>query len=52
VSVAEPLDLDYEDEVVGWIEEEGDQSLAVRAEGQGAQRSCWFVGAALPDRCR
>lgn len=51
VSVADPLDLDDEDEdedeAVGRVSEEGDQSLAVGAEWQGAQGSCWFARAAL-----
>lgn len=46
-SVAEPLDFDFEDGVVGRVDEEGDQSLVVCAERQGAQGSSSFSGAAL-----
>ena len=49
VSVVEPLDLDYEGKIVGRVDQERDQSLAVRAEGQGAQGGGVgrFVGVAL-----
>jgi len=49
VSVAEPLDLDYEGKIVGRVDQERDQSLAVLAERQGAQGGGVgrFVGVAL-----
>ncbi|HEX9033611.1 MAG TPA: hypothetical protein VF834_17355 [Streptosporangiaceae bacterium] len=47
MSVADPLDLDDEDEVVGRVDEESDQTLAVGAEWQGAQGLWRFAGLAL-----
>src|SRR5580693_1986248 len=38
VLTAEPLDLDYENEIIGRVHQERDQAAAVRAEMQGAQR--------------
>ncbi len=34
MSAAEPLDLDYEEQIVARVDEEGDQSLAVGPNGR------------------
>jgi hypothetical protein len=44
--LAEPLDLDDEYKVIGRVDQEGDQSLMVRAEMQHPQR-CWRVVALI-----
>jgi hypothetical protein len=47
---AKPLELDYQHEIIRWINQERDQAPAVRAEMQSAQRHrdvITFIAAAL-----